>query len=118
MKYLLMFLPIIIFSQDLDLGDNLFDWYDGLILHSEFDFDRVENEGDTTCYHSWSINDYIENPRVGCLVMHGLTGCPDNWTTRGKICRLCLRKEIWQERYWTTEKPKSEYEILNAKIED
>ena len=63
----------------------------------------VVNKGDTTCAHQW-----VEKPEqitglwVSCLAVHDSRGCPRNWGERTQICRLCLRKEEYQEeRYFT-----------------
>lgn len=92
------------------------EWENDKQMHSEMRFSNVENLGDTTCSHIWIIKNITYYSNTICAVYHGVLGCPNNWDVEGRICKVCLRKEIWQEHRWLTEKPKTEYEILDGKI--
>ena len=79
--------------------------------------ERVENIGDTSCAHEWIIDDRTtRRPGVSCLVDHNGGHCSWDDAIEHRICRKCLRKEVWGEswyQHWVTP-PKSEYEKLDS----
>lgn len=79
----------------------------------------VDNTGDTLCRHEFVEGDFtIVNPNYGCLVMHNGFQCSMQNSVKSKICKICLRKEKWEE-VWSQHSespPKTEYDLLNERI--
>lgn len=125
MKYTLLFLIVTVgYSQDSMkvfefggsyIGGSLFGNGGSELVKSKIVIDSVVYKGNGETFHQW-VNEYNEPSRVGCLVNHGILGCPDNWTKGYRICRICYRKEYFHEERWV-ETIKSEIETLNEIVD-
>ncbi len=87
---------------------------------SDWNLTLVEYLGDTTCQHSWVEENIRNNSMTSYCVLHDARGCPDGRGRKQKICRKCLRKEIWAESriIIPTEKQETEIEILNKRLKE
>lgn len=65
--------------------------------------------------HKW-IYEYSPLSMNRCGVIHGILGCPDDWSKGYRICKSCYRKEYFHEKRWV-EKVKSEIETLNEIVD-
>jgi hypothetical protein len=90
----------------------------GRLWDTYWDLHSVEFEGDTLCQHDFAIEKKSKGLKYGCLVLHDIRGCPDNWDQKIMICRKCLRKVVYHERRELIEVPKSEMEILEEKVQE
>ena len=79
---------------------------------------EVQYPGDSLCQH-----EYIEGVKYmfkgfGCCVYHNGFHC--DWTDMmlPKICKKCLRKEIWRENWYQHQQnpPETEYQKLEKKL--
>ena len=86
------------------------------VYTSTWHLDTVIYAGIDSCEHDF-VTGGIPNTKGFCSVLHDERGCPNTWGRRSKICRKCLRKEIWREERHRAAKVKTEHEILEEKVD-